>query len=74
VANYVEPGASATDDKRLAFQRRIGPATTSPPAFDVIPVPGFSCLFRDQFEIEFSAARPQGRVSDPEIDLISSGY
>src|SRR5258708_26502647 len=32
-ADYVEPGASATDDRRPAFQRMIDAATTKPPAF-----------------------------------------
>src|SRR6266852_3221794 len=36
VAEYVEPGLSATDDRRPEFQRMIDAATTKPPAFDVI--------------------------------------
>jgi hypothetical protein len=36
VANFVEPGQSATDDRRPEFQRMIDAATTKPPAFDVI--------------------------------------
>jgi Resolvase, N terminal domain len=85
VADYVEPRASATDDRRLEFQRMIDASTTRPPAFDVILVHRFSRFLRDQFQIEFyvrrprqgrrqSAARCKGRVSDAEIDLISSGY
>src|SRR5436190_20671738 len=42
VADYVEPGVSATDDRRPEFQRMIDAATTKPPAFDVIVVPSFS--------------------------------
>jgi site-specific DNA recombinase len=50
VADYVEPGVSATDDKRPEFQRMIDAATTKPPAFEVIVVSRF---FRDQFQLEF---------------------
>ncbi len=53
VADYVEPGASATDDRRPEFQRMIDAATTKPPAFDVIVVHSFSRFFRDQFQLEF---------------------
>jgi DNA invertase Pin-like site-specific DNA recombinase len=42
VADYVEPGASATDDRRPEFQRMIDAATAKPPAFDVILVHSFS--------------------------------
>jgi site-specific DNA recombinase len=53
VADYVEPGVSATDDRRPEFQRMIEAATTKPPAFDVIVVHSFSRFFRDQFQLEF---------------------
>ena len=49
VADYVEPGASATDDRRPEFQRMIDAATVKPSAFDVILVHSFSRFFRDQF-------------------------
>jgi hypothetical protein len=57
VADYVEPGASATDDRRPEFQRMIDAATTNPPAFDVILVHSFSRFFRDQFQLEFYVRR-----------------
>jgi site-specific DNA recombinase len=57
VADYVEPGASATDDRRPEFQRMIDVATTKPPAFDVILVHSFSRFFRDQFQLEFYVRR-----------------
>ncbi|WP_334387774.1 recombinase family protein [Bradyrhizobium sp. AZCC 2262] len=57
VADYVEPGASATDDRRPEFQRMIDAATTKPPAFDVILVRSFSRFFRDQFQLEFYVRR-----------------
>jgi Resolvase, N terminal domain len=46
VAEYVEPGASATDDKRSEFQRMIGRACNGENAFDVIVVHSFSRFFR----------------------------
>jgi DNA invertase Pin-like site-specific DNA recombinase len=54
-ANYVESGASATDDRRP--ERMIDAATTKPPAFDVILVHSFSRFFRDQFQLEFYVRR-----------------
>ena len=42
VAEYVEPGASATDDKRPVFQRMIERACDGENAFDVIVVHSFS--------------------------------
>jgi site-specific DNA recombinase len=57
VADYVEPGASATDDRRPEFQRMIDAATAKPPMFDVIVVHSFSRFFRDQFQLEFYVRR-----------------
>jgi site-specific DNA recombinase len=57
VTDYVEPGVSATDDRRPEFQRMIDAATTKPPAFDVIVVHSFSRFFRDQFQLEFYVRR-----------------
>jgi hypothetical protein len=48
VANFVEPGVSATDDRRPECQRMIDAATTKPPLFGVILVHSFSRFFRDQ--------------------------
>jgi len=56
-ADHVEPGASATDDRRPEFQRMIDAATTKPAAFDVIVVHSFSRFFRDQFQLEFYVRR-----------------
>ena len=53
VAEYVEPGASATDDKRPQFQRMIERACDGEDAFDVIVVHSFSRFFRDAFGLEF---------------------
>jgi site-specific DNA recombinase len=57
VGEYVEPGASATDDRRPEFQRMIDAATAKPPMFDVILVHSFSRFFRDQFQLEFYVRR-----------------
>jgi len=50
---YVEPGASATDDRRPEFQRMIEAGTSKPAPFDMVIVHSFSRFFRDHFELEF---------------------
>uniref|UniRef100_UPI003A84B0B7 recombinase family protein n=1 Tax=Sphingomonas sp. GlSt437 TaxID=3389970 RepID=UPI003A84B0B7 len=50
---FVEPGNTATDDRRPAFQAMIDAAMEKPPAFSVIVVHSFSRFFRDQFQFEF---------------------
>ncbi|WP_414675600.1 recombinase family protein [Magnetovibrio sp.] len=52
-AKFVEPGASATDDKRPAFQRMIDEASLHPSPFDVVIVHSFSRFFRDAYQFEF---------------------
>jgi len=52
VEDYVEPGSSATDDRRPAFQAMIDVALAKPPPFNVILVHSFSRFFRDQFQFE----------------------
>jgi len=53
VNRYVEPGASATDDKRPVFQQMMGDAELKPRPFDTIIVHSFSRFFRDHFQMEF---------------------
>lgn len=53
VETYVEPGASATNDKRPEFQRLIEAGTSKPAPFDIVVVHSFSRFFRDHFELEF---------------------
>ena len=55
-AEFVEPGQSATDDRRPEFQRMIDAATTKPPTFDMIVVHSYSRFFRDQFQLSFMSA------------------
>jgi site-specific DNA recombinase len=54
---FVEPGNTATDDRRPAFQQMIDAATAKPPPFNVILVHSFSRFFRDQFQFEFYARK-----------------
>lgn len=53
VAEFVEAGASATDDRRPAFQQMIERACDGEGAFDVIIVHSYSRFFREAFEQEF---------------------
>ncbi len=50
VQEYIEPGASATDDKRPVFQQMINDAMMKPPAFEVIIIHSLSRFFRDGIE------------------------
>ena len=47
---YVEPGASATDDRRTVFQQMIADATQPPTPFEAILVHSRSRFFRELFE------------------------
>lgn len=53
VAEYVELGASATDDRRPEFQKMVERACDGQNDFDVIVVHSFSRFFRDAFGLEF---------------------
>lgn len=57
LAEYVEPGASATDDARREFQRMIERATDDDRPFDVILVHSYSRFFRDAFGLEMYIRR-----------------
>lgn len=50
VQEFVEPGASATDDKRPVFQKMINDAMMKPPAFEIIIIHSLSRFFRDGIE------------------------
>ena len=52
VAEDVEPGASATDDRRPQFQRMMDDATRPDKPFDAVLVHSFSRFFRDSFQFE----------------------
>ncbi len=47
---YIEPGASATDDKRPVFQQMISDATAKPSPFEIVLVHSLSRFFRDFLE------------------------
>ena len=57
VAEFTEPGASATDDRRPEFQKMMEAAAARPAPFNVIIVHSFSRFFRDQFQLEFYVRR-----------------
>lgn len=57
VDEFVEPGASATDDRRPEFQRMMDAAAQKPALFEFIIVHSFSRFFRDQFQLEFYVRR-----------------
>lgn len=50
ITEYVEAGASATDDHRPEFQKMIGDAYISPPPFQAVIVHSLSRFFRDALE------------------------
>lgn len=50
VNEYVEPGASATDDKRPVFQQMINDALQKPQAFEAIIIHSLSRFFRDAIQ------------------------
>ena len=47
---YVEPGASATDDRRPVFQQMIAEATLAPSPYEAVIVHSRSRFFRDLFQ------------------------
>src|ERR1035437_3920059 len=57
IETFIEPGASATDDKRPEFQQMIDAATASDHPFDIIMVHSMSRFFREQFFSEFYIRR-----------------
>ncbi len=57
VTEFVEPGASATDDKRPIFQKMLEQATSPERTFDVICVHSFSRFYRNGAEMEMTIRR-----------------
>ncbi|WP_248845801.1 recombinase family protein [Acetobacter tropicalis] len=64
---FIEPGASATDDRRPEFQKLMEAALEKPRRFDVVVVHSFSRFFRDHFKLEFNVRR----LAKQEIRLVS---
>ncbi len=50
VQEFVEPGATATDDKRPIFQQMMNDAMMKPPVFEAIIIHSLSRFFRDGIE------------------------
>ena len=57
VETSVEPGASATNDRRPEFEWMIEAGRAKPAPFDVVIVHSFLRFFRDHFELEFHVCK-----------------
>ena len=81
VDEYVEPGASGTDDRRPVFQALIDRARDADHPYDIILIHAFSRFYRDGAEMELlirdlrrhkvevvSVTQPSGR--DPSTQMI----
>lgn len=64
---YVEAGASATDDKRPVFQQLIAEATQKPAPFETVVVHSLSRFFRDSLEFGLY----ERRLNKSGVKLIS---
>ena len=67
VGTFIEPGASATDDKRPQFQAMIDLATSTARPVDVVVVHSMSRFFRDQYQSEFYIRR----LRKARVDVVS---
>ncbi len=67
MAEFVDPGASATDDNRPEFRKMIERATDDDHPFDAIVVHSYSRFFRDRFVME----KYQRRLRKVVVRLIS---
>lgn len=67
IMEYVEPGASATDDKRPVFQQMIAEATLTPSPYDAVIVHSLSRFFRDSLEFGLY----ERRLNKADVKLIS---
>jgi|CXWL01.1.fsa_nt_gi DNA invertase Pin-like site-specific DNA recombinase len=67
IMEYVEPGASATDDKRPVFQQMIADATLKPNPYDAVVVHSLSRFFRDSLEFGLY----ERRLNKAGVKLIS---
>ena len=64
---FLEPGNTATNDRRPEFQRMIEAGTSKPAPFDVVLVHSFSRFFRDAFDMEYYYRK----LSKNDVRLIS---
>jgi len=65
---YIEPGASATDDRRPVFQQMIAEACADPPPFEALVVHSLSRFFRDSYEFAFH----ERQLSKAGVKVIST--
>ncbi len=68
VDEYVEPGASATDDRRPVFQAMLERACDADHPYDVIVVHSFSRFFRDGATMELTIRKL--RRHGVEVDVL----
>ena len=68
VTEFVEPGASATDDKRPVFQKMLEQATSPDRIFDIICVHSFSRFYRNGAEMEMTIRR----LKKYGVDVVST--
>lgn len=64
---YIEPGASATDDRRAVFQQMINDATLKPSPYEAVIVHSQSRFFRDSLEFGLY----ERRLNKAGVKLIS---
>jgi site-specific DNA recombinase len=64
---YIEAGASATDDRRIAFQQMVTDATLKPSPYEAVIVHSLSRFFRDFIEL----ALYERRLNKSGVKLIS---
>ena len=64
---YIEAGASATDDKRPVFQQMVSDATGKPSPFEAVIVHSLSRFFRDFIEF----ALYERRLNKAGVKVIS---
>lgn len=67
VEEFVEPGASATDDRRPVFQRMLEQATSSERSSDLVCVHAFSRFYRNGAEMEMTIRR----LRKSGVDVVS---
>jgi predicted site-specific integrase-resolvase len=85
-AEFIESGASASDDRRPVFQQMIERACDGEQAFELILVHSYSRFFREAFEQEFylrklakhgvrvvSITQPVGDESEPVQAMMRKG-
>lgn len=68
---YIEPGATATDDRRIVFQKMIAEACMQPAPFETIIVHSLSRFFRDAPEFGLYE-RQEVMMSGRHADVVNA--